>query len=245
MRELDKRIRHRLRAVQPKQWQRGATMIRALRRLGAGVNLTARIAGNARSWWRNSSMGLNMALPIAYFDRLGVPPFALPQLLETAGAGPHAGWCGRGPVSDNRSPSRFRPQAGPVNRWVHVQCQRCGPPTIFAFAVTKLQPVVGGILSELPTTPAALLSTDLPELESELAALFVQALNLETAAADINPAASLFGDGLGLDSIDILEVALEVSHRYGFQLRSDDENNHQIFQSLRSLAAHVAQHRTK
>ncbi len=86
---------------------------------------------------------------------------------------------------------------------------------------------------------------DLPALERELAALFVQALNLDTPAGEIDPAGSLFGDGLGLDSIDILEVALEVSHRYGFQLRSDDENNHQIFQSLRTLAAHVARHRTQ
>ena len=87
--------------------------------------------------------------------------------------------------------------------------------------------------------------SDLPDLERELAELFVTALNLETPATEIDPAGLLFGDGLGLDSIDILEVALEVSHRYGFQLRSDDENNHQIFRSLRSLAAHVAQHRTK
>ncbi len=78
-----------------------------------------------------------------------------------------------------------------------------------------------------------------------MAALFVQALNLELQAAEIDPSAPLYGDGLGLDSIDILEVALEVSRRYGFQLRSDDENNHRIFSSLRSLAAHVAQHRTK
>jgi acyl carrier protein len=85
---------------------------------------------------------------------------------------------------------------------------------------------------------------DLSALERELAALFVQALNLDTPAAEIDPAAPLYGDGLGLDSIDILEVALEVSHRYGFQLRSDDENNKAIFQSLRSLAVHVAQHRT-
>jgi len=92
---------------------------------------------------------------------------------------------------------------------------------------------------------AAAEPSDLPTLERELAELFVQALNLETPAAAIDPTSSLFGDGLGLDSIDILEVALEVSHRYGFQLRSDDENNHQIFQSLRTLAAHVAQHRTK
>lgn len=82
-------------------------------------------------------------------------------------------------------------------------------------------------------------------LEAELAQLFVSALNLETAAADIDPEAPLFGEGLGLDSIDILEVALEISQRYGFQLRSDDENNQQIFRSLRSLAAHVAAHRTK
>ncbi len=93
-----------------------------------------------------------------------------------------------------------------------------------------------------PTTGTA---QDLPALERELAALFVEALNLETPAEQIDPEASLFGDGLGLDSIDILEVALEVSRRYGFQLRSDDENNHQIFRSLRTLAAHVAQHRTQ
>jgi acyl carrier protein len=82
-------------------------------------------------------------------------------------------------------------------------------------------------------------------LEAELAQLFFSALNLETAATDIDPEAPLFGDGLGLDSIDILEVALEISQRYGFQLRSDDENNQQIFRNLRSLAAHVAAHRTQ
>ena len=98
----------------------------------------------------------------------------------------------------------------------------------------------------VPLNPTATpVVSDLPTLEGELAALFVQALNLEVAAADIDPQASLFGDGLGLDSIDILEVALEVSQRYGFQLRSDDENNQTIFQNLRSLAAHVAQHRTR
>ncbi|MBK9136210.1 MAG: acyl carrier protein [Betaproteobacteria bacterium] len=91
-----------------------------------------------------------------------------------------------------------------------------------------------------PTPPNAAAA-----LERELAQLFVDALNLETSAEAIDPAAPLFGDGLGLDSIDILEVALEISQRYGFQLRSDDENNQRIFQNLRSLAAHVAQHRTK
>ena len=80
-------------------------------------------------------------------------------------------------------------------------------------------------------------------LEAELAALLVQALNLEVAPADISPVAPLYGEGLGLDSIDILEVALEVSRAYGFQLRSDDERNQKIFESLRSLAAHVAENR--
>lgn len=101
-------------------------------------------------------------------------------------------------------------------------------------------------MSLQPTASAAGLGApDQPALERELAQLFVEALNLETTAAAIDVEAPLFGDGLGLDSIDILEVALEISHRYGFQLRSDDENNHRIFQSLRTLAAHVAQHRTK
>ncbi len=95
------------------------------------------------------------------------------------------------------------------------------------------------------STPLPLPTPDLAALERELAVLFVDSLNLETPAEQIDPTTSLFGDGLGLDSIDILEVALEVSQRYGFQLRSDDENNQKIFQNLRSLAAHVAQHRTK
>lgn len=80
--------------------------------------------------------------------------------------------------------------------------------------------------------------------ERELAELMVAALNLEAAPGAIDPGAPLYGDGLGLDSIDILEVALEVSRRYGFQLRSDDQDNQRIFASLRSLAQHVAAHRT-
>ena len=82
-------------------------------------------------------------------------------------------------------------------------------------------------------------------LESELAVALVQVLNLDLQADEIDPQTSLFNEGLGLDSIDVLELALEVSQRYGFQLRADDENNHAIFQSLRTLAAHVAQHRTR
>ncbi len=91
-----------------------------------------------------------------------------------------------------------------------------------------------------PTTHHA---AGLSPLEREIAVLLVESLNLETSPDAIDPEASLYGDGLGLDSIDILEVALEVSRRYGFQLRSDDERNHRIFASLRSLAEHVAQHR--
>ena len=82
-------------------------------------------------------------------------------------------------------------------------------------------------------------------LQLEIAELMVQALNLDTAAAEIEPDAPLYGSGLGLDSIDILEVALVVSKRYGLQLKSDNENNHQIFSSLRSLAEYVAVHKTK
>jgi len=81
--------------------------------------------------------------------------------------------------------------------------------------------------------------------ERELAELLVRALNLEVAPAAIVPTAPLFGDGLGLDSIDVLEIALEVSRRYGFELRADDEDNLKIFSSLRALAAHIAAHRTR
>jgi len=84
------------------------------------------------------------------------------------------------------------------------------------------------------------------EGERELAQLIVNALNLEGVnPADIDPQAPLFKTGLGLDSIDALELALEISKRYGFQLRSDDENNVRIFSSLASLAAHIAVHRVK
>lgn len=80
--------------------------------------------------------------------------------------------------------------------------------------------------------------------ERELAELIVTALNLEgVEPAGIDPEAPLFKTGLALDSIDALELALEISKRYGFQLRSDDENNVRIFSSLRSLAAHIEKHR--
>jgi acyl carrier protein len=80
-------------------------------------------------------------------------------------------------------------------------------------------------------------------LQLEIAELMVQALNLDIPAAEIELDAPLYGKGLGLDSIDILEVALVVSKRYGLQLKADSEDNHRIFSSLRSLAEYVATHR--
>lgn len=81
-------------------------------------------------------------------------------------------------------------------------------------------------------------------LERELAALLVEVLHLETAAGDIDPEAPLYGEqGLGLDSIDILEIAVAISKKYGFKLRSDDPDNDRIFASLRALASHIAEKR--
>ena len=81
--------------------------------------------------------------------------------------------------------------------------------------------------------------------EHALATLIVSALHLEQAPNDIQPADPLFGEGLGLDSIDALELALAISRAHGFELRSDDERNGRIFASLRSLSAHVEAHRTR
>jgi acyl carrier protein len=81
--------------------------------------------------------------------------------------------------------------------------------------------------------------------ELALAELLVESLNLDgVVAADLDPDAPLFGAGLGLDSIDALELSLAISKRYGFQLRSDNDENRRIFGSLRALSAHVEQHKT-
>ena len=80
---------------------------------------------------------------------------------------------------------------------------------------------------------------------AELARLIVATLNLEMSPTEIDPEAPLYGEGLGLDSIDILEVALIVSKRYGVQLRADSQENHKIFRSLRHLAEYIAAQRTK
>jgi len=91
-----------------------------------------------------------------------------------------------------------------------------------------------------PARPA-----DIADLQREVAGLIVTALNLELAAGDIDPKAPLYGDGLGLDSIDILEIALVVSKQYGVQLRADSEENEQIFRSLEHLVDYISAHRTK
>jgi hypothetical protein len=75
-RELDEWIRHRLRAVQLKHWRRGTTMYRELKAMGASDTGAQRIAANSRRWWRNSRFALNRVMPVAYFDRLGVPRLA-------------------------------------------------------------------------------------------------------------------------------------------------------------------------
>ena len=79
--------------------------------------------------------------------------------------------------------------------------------------------------------------------EAELARLIVKTLNLEVPAAEIDPQAPLYGEGLGLDSIDMLEIALAVSQAFGVKLRADDKINAQIFSSLRSLNAYIQQNR--
>ena len=82
--------------------------------------------------------------------------------------------------------------------------------------------------------------------EQELAQHIISALNLDMSPAKIDPVAPLYGDeGLGIDSIDVLEISLVVTKQYGVQLRSDDGNNAQIFASLRNLANHIQQNRTK
>lgn len=71
--ELDKWLRHRLRAIQLKQWRRGTTIYRELRALGASADVARQVAANSRCWWRNSDREIKRVLTIAYFDRLGVP----------------------------------------------------------------------------------------------------------------------------------------------------------------------------
>ena len=94
------------------------------------------------------------------------------------------------------------------------------------------------------STPLVGVSPDV-STEAEVARLLVETLNLEIDPTSIDPVKPLFRDGLGLDSIDALEIALAISKQYGFQLRSDDSNNHAIFASLRSLSGYIQQHRIR
>jgi len=81
---------------------------------------------------------------------------------------------------------------------------------------------------------------------TEVANMIIEALVLEDVTAeDIDPDAPLFGDGLGLDSIDALELSFAIQQRYGVRLRSDDERNQAIFSSLAALSRHISEHRAK
>ena len=79
----------------------------------------------------------------------------------------------------------------------------------------------------------------------EVVALIIEALNMEIAPGEVDPDGPLYGDGMGLDSIDMLEISLVISKRYGFQMRSDNEDNQKIFASPRALAAYIASQRTQ
>lgn len=81
-------------------------------------------------------------------------------------------------------------------------------------------------------------------LQREVAELIVQALSLDVTAEQIGPDDPLYGDGLGLDSIDVLEIALVVSKRYNLQLRADNNDNNRIFSSLRSLTEYISAQRS-
>jgi len=81
------------------------------------------------------------------------------------------------------------------------------------------------------------------ENEQVLAALIIEALNLEDVApGDIEPEEPLFGDGLGLDSIDALELALAITQKYSIQLKAEDANVHKAFGTLRTLNAYIEEH---
>lgn len=86
--------------------------------------------------------------------------------------------------------------------------------------------------------------TEKTDLEMEVAQLIVEALNLEDITAeDIEPEEALFREGLGLDSIDALELSMAVSQKYGFKIESDNKENAEIFSSLRALSKHIEENR--
>ena len=93
---------------------------------------------------------------------------------------------------------------------------------------------------EMTTNPSP---ADVQALLPELAQLVVSAVNLDVDPASIDPDEPLYRDGLGLDSIDILEIALVVSRQYGAQIKAGDADNAKIFGSLRTLAQYIVAHR--
>ena len=85
---------------------------------------------------------------------------------------------------------------------------------------------------------------DVQNIEQEIARLIIDTLNLEAVTPEqIVPDAPLFGEGLGLDSLDMLELSMAVEQEYGVALRSDDPEHIKLFASLRSLSQHIQQHR--
>jgi len=84
------------------------------------------------------------------------------------------------------------------------------------------------------------------DLISQLKTMIIDGLRLEDITPDdLSDDAALFGDGLGLDSIDALEIGVMLDRQYGVKITSGDERNNQIFVSLRSLAEFVAENRTR
>lgn len=111
--------------------------------------------------------------------------------------------------------------------------------------VQNMNMLMAGVnVTELTMLPGQIQDAQ-TEPERAVAGLMVNALQLELSADSIEPGMPLFGEGLGLDSIDALELALAITRAYGFELRSDDERNKQIFTSLRSLTEHIEAHRTR
>jgi acyl carrier protein len=109
------------------------------------------------------------------------------------------------------------------------------------FRAGENDPIMSEQALPTQTTPRM----DAPALEREIAQLIVKGLNLPMQPEEIDPEAPLYGEGLGLDSIDILEIALIVSKQYGIQLRADNQENARIFTSLRNFAQYVAEQRIK
>lgn len=82
------------------------------------------------------------------------------------------------------------------------------------------------------------------QAEAEMAELLVETLGLEDVEAhEIDPTERLFGDGLGLDSIDALEIALAISQQYGVEMKAEDESTKEAFATIRSLCQFVEEHK--